>query len=82
MMYEQAASATADYAGYVIESFQLTHDEAVSGVRYAERAERFPFPFNVPPVHLVVVDGEIFVVDEGAPPNLKPLSEDAGILRL
>lgn len=81
-MNEQIASGTADYSVYRAENFQLTYDEAISGLRYVETSLRFSPSGAGPSVHLVMVDGELFVLNEGAPPDLKPIPKEAAILQV
>jgi len=80
-MNEQVASGTAYYQEYIEESFQLTLGEAILGIRYTDVPQRFPEATFTPSVRLTVIDGEVYVLDEGTPPGLEPLPEEAGILQ-
>lgn len=65
---------------YVQESFQLTLNEVILGIRYTEVPERFSENENIPPVNLTVIDGELFLVRDEPPPGLIPFPENAGLL--
>ena len=80
-MNEQIASGTAYYQEYVEEDFQLTLGEAILGVRYTDVPRRFSEVAVTPSVRFSVIDGELYLLDEGAPPGLDPLPEEAGILQ-
>ena len=81
MMGDQISSSTARFEEYQEEDFQLTHGEAVLGVRYGYIPERVSYAIGFPDTRLIVIDGELRVLEDDAPPGLKPLSNDAALLR-
>lgn len=84
-MFEQISTVTDgtdNYYEYISENFQLTHGEAIAGIRYIDiPPQRFAPTIASPTVRLIVIDGELYLLDEGAPPGWEPLPEDAGILQ-
>jgi len=81
-MNEQTTSGTAYYQEYIEENFQLTLGEAISGIRYTDvLPQRFTPTPATSRVRLAVIDGELYLLDEGVPPGIEPLPEDAEALQ-
>lgn len=74
----QITSGTAGIEEYKEENFQLTYDEVISGNRNIYQAGFS----SLPTPRLTVIDGNLFVLHEGAPPNSRTLPESAGILKV
>lgn len=81
-MNEQNASGTTYYEEYIAENFQLTFAEAILGIRYTDSPQKLPEPAAIQNVNLTIIDGELYLMNEGVPPDLKSLPEDAGILQV
>ena len=79
-MNEKITSGTAYYKEYIEENIQLTLGEAILGIRYTDIPQRFPQTAATPNVKLTVIDGELYLLDEGTPPGLESLPKEAGIL--
>lgn len=76
-------SSTDRYGEYIQEDWQLTHGEAVRGVRDVYVLDRVCFEdLEFPATKLVVIDGELRPLVDEAPPDLKPLTTNAGILHV
>ena len=72
-------SSTDGSGGFIRESFQLTHGEAIAGIRYTNvPPQGFSPADGAPTVRLIVIDDELYVMDEGSPPGLDGVAEDAG----
>ena len=81
IVFSSDIGGTDDYGAYVRESFQLTSGEAISGQRVVDVSLPSYDPTKpFPSIQLVVLDGDLYVLDEGAPPGVEPLAEDAGLL--
>lgn len=66
---------------YTSEDFQLTHGEAIAGMRYIDvPPRRFSPDAESPTIRLVVVDSELYLLNQGSPPDMEPMPESAGIL--
>lgn len=86
----QPDSSSANYVPYLEYTFQLTHDEAIEGIIQLgpgpdvtpEKPEprQAQLPLAQPRIALVVINGEVHVVNAGAPPEGRPLPANAGIL--
>jgi len=80
MIVEDHMSSTACYNEYIREDFQLTHAESVLCLRYTDMPHRFPAGLEIPSIRLIVMDGELHFLDDGSPPDSRPLPVDAGLL--
>ena len=80
---EQSVSSTAYVPMYVRYQFQTTRSGDLVFSEGIWMQDSFPEEKqgpSMPEMHLAVIDGELYLLDEGAPPGLEPLPEDAGIL--
>jgi hypothetical protein len=80
-MLSQLLSSTNKFAAFIEENFQLTHSEMVAGIQYPRYLHSFRELAISHPVKLIMIDGVLHRVNEGAPPGLNPLPEEASILR-
>lgn len=80
--FEDIDSGTANYKNFIEGYFQLTYDEALLDIHYHGDLPKYSeLPAEDPPLKFLVLDGELRIVDEGSPPDMEPLSKDAGLFQ-
>lgn len=81
------SSGTAYYLEYLEEYFQLTLNETINGIRYSHYPAQFSQEQDfqkqdLQTQTLMFIDGELRVLNEGPPPGLVPLDNNAAILNI
>ncbi len=81
------SSGTAYFPEYIEEHFQVTINETIDGIRHSYYPAQFSQGQNIQERDLltqtfIIIDGEFRVLDEGPPPGLVPLENNAAILNI
>jgi hypothetical protein len=75
-------SGTADLSIFVSEDFQLNYDQSISGMVYSSKKAQISEEKSVPEIELILIDGELRILERGVIPGYKPLLRKAGILQI